>query len=402
MARTANAKLAVSRHSLAEDARTPLYSQIFSALCATRFSAASTPTARSCRASSRSRAPFDVSRITAKRALNELAEAGLAVRQKGRGTRVRNKGGGTIVSGSLQSLVDSLRANARNQSVRVAGFAYVSAPADVASALRLTPEASVQRAERICSADGAPYSHLVTYIPAEIGAQWTAEELERSGMMSQLERVGVPLDFAEQVITATLADAELAGRARRPDRQRADPRRPHLVRRGRRPDRVPDRALRAEPLPIHHDADERGRVTPVDYKYISADNHCDSWWIPEEPFPGAPAGEAPRDRSARRSTAPTAASGSGKASGGASRPTARATRCCSSASIRTSTSRPGALPPTTPAILLEHMDLARIYVRRSSSATRASGRSPIRELNMAVTQAYNDFVMELNAAALER
>ena len=28
-------------------------------------------------------------------------------------------------------------------------------------------------------------AHLVTYIPAEIGAQWTAEELERSGMMSQ-------------------------------------------------------------------------------------------------------------------------------------------------------------------------------------------------------------------------
>ncbi len=209
MARTANAKLAVSRHSLAEDARTPLYSQIFLFL-RNKILSGEYPNGSFVPSELEIARAFDVSRITAKRALNELAEAGLAVRQKGRGTRVRNKGGGTIVSGSLQSLVDSLRANARNQSVRVAGFAYVPAPADVALALRLPRGASVQRAERICSADGAPYSHLVTYIPAEIGAQWTAEELERSGMMSQLERAGVPIDRAEQVITATLADAELA------------------------------------------------------------------------------------------------------------------------------------------------------------------------------------------------
>jgi GntR family transcriptional regulator len=209
MARTANAKLLVTRRSLAEDARTPLYSQIFLFL-RNKILSGEYPNGTFVPSELEIARAFNVSRITAKRALNELAEAGLAVRQKGRGTRVRNKGGGTIVSGSIQSLVDSLRANARNQSVRLVAFDYVPAPLDIAFALRLAPGADVQRAERVCSADGRPYSHLTTYIPAAIGAQWSAEELERSGMMSQLERAGVPIAFAEQVITATLADAELA------------------------------------------------------------------------------------------------------------------------------------------------------------------------------------------------
>ena len=209
MARTANAKLVVNRRSLAEDARTPLYSQIFLFL-RNKILSGEYPNGTFVPSELEIARAFDVSRITAKRALNELAEAGLAVRQKGRGTRVRNRGGGTLVSGSIQSLVDSLRANARNQSVRVIDFSYVEAPADIALALRLPRGARVQRAERVCSADGQPYSHLTTYIPGEIGAQWTAAELERSGMLSQLERAGVPIAFAEQAITATLADAELA------------------------------------------------------------------------------------------------------------------------------------------------------------------------------------------------
>ncbi len=209
MARTANAKFEVAPRSLTEGGRTPLYAQIVLFL-RNKILNGEYPNGAFLPSELEIASTFGVSRITAKRALNELAEAGLAVRQRGRGTRVRNKGGGTVVSGSVQSLVDSLRANARNQSVKVVEFGYVAPPADVAAALGLKPGAGTQRAVRICSADGEPYSHLVTYIPAEIGAQWTSAELERSGMMSQLRRAGMPIAFAEQAVTATLADGELA------------------------------------------------------------------------------------------------------------------------------------------------------------------------------------------------
>jgi GntR family transcriptional regulator len=209
LARPVNAKLAVAPRALDGDVRTPLYNQIF-LLLRNKILNGEYPNGAFLPSESELAGSFGVSRITAKRALNELAEAGLAVRQRGRGTRARNKGGGTIVSGSVESLVDSLRANARNQRVDVLEFGYVSPPPDVASALRLKPEAQVQRAVRVCSADGEPYSHLTTYIPAEIGEKWTAAELGRSGMMSQLARGGVPIAYADQVVTATLADGELA------------------------------------------------------------------------------------------------------------------------------------------------------------------------------------------------
>jgi predicted TIM-barrel fold metal-dependent hydrolase len=62
---------------------------------------------------------------------------------------------------------------------------------------------------------------------------------------------------------------------------------------------------------------------------------------------------------------------------------------------------PGALPPTTPAILLEHMDRARVYAAVFFSDTRKWAiEDP--ELRLAVTRVYNDYVMELNAQSPER
>src|SRR5258708_2858375 len=53
---------------------------------------------------------FRVSRITAKRALDEMANAGLAVRLHGRGTRVCITPRRTRVHGDVSSLVHSLHA----------------------------------------------------------------------------------------------------------------------------------------------------------------------------------------------------------------------------------------------------------------------------------------------------
>src|SRR5215831_15835755 len=47
---------------------------------------------------------FGVSRITAKRSLDELAAAGLAVREQGRGTRVNSRPGRIVVRGGISSL----------------------------------------------------------------------------------------------------------------------------------------------------------------------------------------------------------------------------------------------------------------------------------------------------------
>jgi GntR family transcriptional regulator len=208
MARPANVKLVAAGDALTNDSRVPLYTQIFlnlrrkivdgeyadGAFLPSEIELASA---------------FAVSRITAKRALNELAEAGFAVRHRGRGTRVRRRGLGTMVSGSVQSLIDSLRANSRNHP-RVLSFDYVPAPPEAATALNVGAGTIVQRAQRIGNMDGVAYSHLTTYVPEAIGRTWTASDLEAFPLVALLERAGAAVEVAEQAVSATQADNELA------------------------------------------------------------------------------------------------------------------------------------------------------------------------------------------------
>ena len=148
---------------------------------------------------------FGVSRITAKRALDDIAAAGLAVREQGRGTRVCIRPHGTSVRGSVDGLVHSLHAKG-NSTVRLLDFEYVAASRVVAEKLRITPGDEVQRATRIWYADAGPFNHLSTFVPATIGRRWRREDLESKPLVSLLEDSGVKIGRAEESITATLAD----------------------------------------------------------------------------------------------------------------------------------------------------------------------------------------------------
>ena len=152
---------------------------------------------------------YGVSRITAKRVLNELAAAGLAVREQGRGTRVTKDGFGTIVKASVRSLKKSLQSRRHNK-IAVIEFGYMQPTGEVAAALGLKRGGVVQRAVRVSAKNGLPYSHLTTHVPSLVGQKWSAADLERMPMVELLERAGHAGVRGEQVISATLADAQLA------------------------------------------------------------------------------------------------------------------------------------------------------------------------------------------------
>ncbi len=138
----------------------------------------------------------------------------------------------------------------------------------------------------------------------------------------------------------------------------------------------------------------------VEYKYISADNHCDSWWLPknlfQERLPQALREDGPRvvdgpdgsfwfwEGKRRRESA----------EGSSNR--MLLDRFYSKADVAT-----GAMPPTNPALLLEHMDITHVYAGVFFSDTR-KWKIENPALRMAVTRVYNDFVMEVNAHAPER
>ncbi|HEY4135017.1 MAG TPA: GntR family transcriptional regulator [Alphaproteobacteria bacterium] len=154
---------------------------------------------------------FKVSRITAKRALNEIARSGLAIRERGRGTRVSHTAGRKrTIHASVQSLTDSLRQRGRDNTVKVISLNYVPATMEVAQHLGIEPGALVQHTVRVCLFKGTPHSQISTYIPEEIGRIWSIKDMTRKPLARLFDEAGVVIERADQMISATLADSQTA------------------------------------------------------------------------------------------------------------------------------------------------------------------------------------------------
>ena len=153
---------------------------------------------------------FGVSRITAKRALNELAEDGFVKRERGRGTRVIYRPPAPPVRASVEGLLENLLAMGLETEVRLLSFSYVHPDDEAARALQCDRDCLVQRAVRIRCLEGEPFSHLTTYVPEDIGRSYSRDDLASRPLLSLLERTGVVVSRAEQTISATLADVEVS------------------------------------------------------------------------------------------------------------------------------------------------------------------------------------------------
>jgi GntR family transcriptional regulator len=153
---------------------------------------------------------FGVSRITARRALDELAADGLVVRERGRGTRVAGRPQVEPVRAGVEGLLENLIEMGLKTEVSLLAFEYAPASPDVARALQLLPGAIVQHAIRSRSLEGKPFSYLNTYVPEKIGRTYSRRDLANRPLLTLLERSGVRISSAEQVISATLADPQMA------------------------------------------------------------------------------------------------------------------------------------------------------------------------------------------------
>lgn len=156
-------------------------------------------------------AEFGVSRITARRALNELAAMGRVVRERGRGTRVVPfEAAPAAMTASLDGLLENVGHMGRTTTVQVLDFRYLPATAEVAQTLQIAEGASVQRAVRVRALAGAPMSYLVTVVPEDIGRRVEGKDLSQTPLLLLLEEAGVAVASATQTISATVADAEVA------------------------------------------------------------------------------------------------------------------------------------------------------------------------------------------------
>ena len=151
-----------------------------------------------------------VSRITVKRALNELAARGLVHRQRGRGTMVAGSAVIPLVTGSFDTLVESLQRMGLQTEVELLEVREQAAGPFIAERLEIKSDAMVQRAVRLRKLNGQPFSHLVNYIPASISGRYSHEDLASGSMLTLLRRAGASPQEAEQWISAVAAGAEIA------------------------------------------------------------------------------------------------------------------------------------------------------------------------------------------------
>jgi GntR family transcriptional regulator len=159
-------------------------------------------------------ARFEVSRITVRRAIQNLVSRGLVEIRRGKGTFVAAPKITQELT-ELSGFVEDMHAIGRKPTARVISKEVVTADSTVARHLALTKGERVVRIRRVRLADGIPLSFDETYLPLEIGRKIITNNLKVEPIFSLLERkYDIPLFEAEYKLEAVAAEAEIAAALR--------------------------------------------------------------------------------------------------------------------------------------------------------------------------------------------
>lgn len=151
---------------------------------------------------------FQVSRATARKALEELLEEGLVTRVTGKGTYVA-KPKLAVQLPALRSFTAEMKRLGITPSSRVIEAAFAPPNEEVTLNLRIEEDAQVFRLERIRYGDGSPMVHAVDCLPTWVGLR---ADMDYSGSLYELlENVGLPPEESVHTIEVATADAALAG-----------------------------------------------------------------------------------------------------------------------------------------------------------------------------------------------
>lgn len=155
-------------------------------------------------------AQFAVSRITARRALDELAENHLVERKRRVGTHVIYRSPARPLQGNIEKALESLLNFGRATQVKLLEVDRVPARPPIDEALEIAEGEMILRVVRVRWLDGQPLAHFVSYTPLDVGARMTRAKLKSTPMLTLIEEAGVHIGSATQTISATLADAGLS------------------------------------------------------------------------------------------------------------------------------------------------------------------------------------------------
>lgn len=153
---------------------------------------------------------YQVSRITVRRALSDLAEEGYLVRKPGRGTFVRR----LMIDHGLDvllSFTEQTKAHGKEPSSKVLVLRAEKPSVEVRESLALGKESRVILIKRVRMADCEPVALEWLYLPQPLCAPMMDRDWSHSSVVEFLEKhLGSPMDFSDVVLEARAANAEEA------------------------------------------------------------------------------------------------------------------------------------------------------------------------------------------------
>lgn len=148
---------------------------------------------------------FSVSRITVRQALNELQAEGLIQTINGKGSFVTRPADAPRL-GMLAGFNEWMRTHGRAASGYTLSKRTGPAPARVARALQLAPDASVSIVRTVRTADGLPAAFIQTYYEPTLGREILADRMAKEDVMTLFEEeLGFRLERTQISATAVKA-----------------------------------------------------------------------------------------------------------------------------------------------------------------------------------------------------
>lgn len=196
------------RQMLSQDAPTPLYFQLYSILKraildGTLNKGDRVPTEQELADS------FAVSRITAKRAMDELAAEGLVERRRGKGTHVIYEYRRQPVQAPLVGMLQEIESMARHSEAKVLECSKQLPPAQIREELGVAEGETALRMIRVRSQDGKPFGYYDSWTVG-LKKSITKTELRKKPRLEIFREQGLILTRVTQTISAVAATPEQA------------------------------------------------------------------------------------------------------------------------------------------------------------------------------------------------
>lgn len=150
-------------------------------------------------------ATYNVSRITVRKALEDLVRSEYLTRHQGKGTFVANA---PIEHRLLKfySFSEELKLKGMNECAELLLFDIISATGKVSNQLSLQTGSLAFKLTRLRSVDGIPYTVETSFIPKELCPDLTDELVSENGLYNAMRSLGIYPERAVEKFRATVLE----------------------------------------------------------------------------------------------------------------------------------------------------------------------------------------------------